>query len=210
MVPDQGSVLFTSGLLTFAIATPTTTVLGSSRAQISKFMELTEQQGNEIRKVCPYKLAGAAQDAWVAGHAAAMQKREEDFRETFESAELGRWQKAIYDLIVKVVPDNLIDGGECDSSDPLDFTLAEIGQALNYFTQEPSELQAQLDHLHAKDAVICKDNVSLRKELAAAKKMGNNLAEAVRRAYVNDSFKSGDYVFAKEALATYEASKNNF
>jgi hypothetical protein len=45
--------------------------------------------------------------------------------------EQARWQKSIYDLARKhaIAPDD-IDGSGCDSGDPLDLTLAEIGQVI--------------------------------------------------------------------------------
>jgi len=45
--------------------------------------------------------------------------------------EQGRWQQAIYELARKraIAPDE-IDGGGCDSGDPLDLTLTEIGQVI--------------------------------------------------------------------------------
>lgn len=52
--------------------------------------------------------------------------------------EAGRWQEEVYDLLRKHVPHpDAIDGGGCDSGDPLDFTLAEVSQGLD-------QLQAQL------------------------------------------------------------------
>lgn len=47
-----------------------------------------------------------------------------------------RWQDAIYELCKKSVGsenDHLIDGGGSDSGDALDFTLAEIGQAIGFW-----------------------------------------------------------------------------
>ncbi len=58
-----------------------------------------------------------------------------------EDAEQKRWQDAIYERCKKAVgPANysVIDGAGCDSGDPLDFTLAEIGQALA-FVQDAAE-----------------------------------------------------------------------
>jgi hypothetical protein len=36
-------------------------------------------------------------------------------------------------MISMGVPDDLIDGAGCDSGDPLDFTLAEVGQGVGFF-----------------------------------------------------------------------------
>lgn len=58
--------------------------------------------------------------------------------------ELRRWQDAIRDKMISMgVPDHLIDGAGCDSGDPLDFTLAEVGQGLGYF----------IDKLEARDGL---------------------------------------------------------
>lgn len=57
-----------------------------------------------------------------------------------EGDEIGRWQKAIYDLLRAHVPHpDSIDGGGCDSGDPLDFTLSEISQALEQLKEARSE-----------------------------------------------------------------------
>ena len=48
--------------------------------------------------------------------------------------EQSRWQDAIYQRLRQVAGD-AIDGGGCDSGDPLDVTLCEIGQAIEILTQ---------------------------------------------------------------------------
>jgi hypothetical protein len=51
--------------------------------------------------------------------------------------ELRRWQDAIRDKMIGMgVPDHVIDGAGCDSGDPLDFTLAEVGQGVGYFVDQ--------------------------------------------------------------------------
>lgn len=67
-------------------------------------------------------------------------------KETLEDEhdkELGRWQEAIRDLVIKVsgAPDSEIDGGG-DSGDPLDLSLAEITQGLNFVIDQLDELRA--------------------------------------------------------------------
>lgn len=45
--------------------------------------------------------------------------------------EQARWQKSLYDLSRKhAIAPNEIDGSGCDSGDPLDLTLAEVGQVI--------------------------------------------------------------------------------
>jgi len=60
-------------------------------------------------------------------------QRRMEGRPTIMDEELGRWQKAIYDMICDRAPDANIDGGGCDSGNPLDLTLAEIGQGFTYW-----------------------------------------------------------------------------
>ena len=51
--------------------------------------------------------------------------------------EQARWQKAIYELLLKMTgADDKIDGACCDSGDPLEFTLTEIGQGLGFFRDQ--------------------------------------------------------------------------
>ena len=57
--------------------------------------------------------------------------------------ELRRWQDAIRDKMISIgVPDSKIDGAGCDSGDPLDFTLAEVGQGVGYFLDQLEQLRA--------------------------------------------------------------------
>ena len=52
--------------------------------------------------------------------------------------EQGRWQDAIYKLLCAAVGEEnrtLIDGAGCDSGDPLDVTLQEISQAINFASE---------------------------------------------------------------------------
>jgi hypothetical protein len=50
--------------------------------------------------------------------------------------EQGRWQDAIYQLLQKLVPEACVDGGGCDSGDPLDVTLSEIAQAISHLKDQ--------------------------------------------------------------------------
>ena len=61
-----------------------------------------------------------------------IQRRMED-RPTIMDEEMGRWQDAIYKLACELAPDAQIDGGGCDSGDPLDLTLDEIAQAFSHW-----------------------------------------------------------------------------
>lgn len=60
--------------------------------------------------------------------------------------EQGRWQDAIRDKVITAsqIPnaDSWVDGGGCDSGDPLDVSLAEIGQVINYFVDQIAEDEA--------------------------------------------------------------------
>ena len=61
-----------------------------------------------------------------------IQRRMTD-KQTIMEDELGRWQDAIYKLACDLAPDAQIDGGGCDSGDPLDLTTDEISQAFAYW-----------------------------------------------------------------------------
>jgi len=52
--------------------------------------------------------------------------------------EQGRWQQSIYEILVAATDDR-IDGGGCDSGDPLDFTLTEIHQAIDFLREQQVE-----------------------------------------------------------------------
>ena len=72
--------------------------------------------------------------------------------------EIRRWQDAIRDKLISLgAPDHLIDGAGCDSGDPLDFTLAEVGQGVGYFVDELESARATVPRLedtlvHARNA----------------------------------------------------------
>jgi hypothetical protein len=56
--------------------------------------------------------------------------------------EIRRWQDAIRDKLIDLgAPDWKIDGAGCDSGDPLDFTLAEVGQGAGYFVDKLDALR---------------------------------------------------------------------
>jgi hypothetical protein len=59
--------------------------------------------------------------------------------------EQGRWQVAIYDFLCRQSehPEG-IDGGGCDSGDPLDFTLAEINQLIVQLKNDRNDAVARL------------------------------------------------------------------
>jgi hypothetical protein len=65
--------------------------------------------------------------------------------ETEHGKELGRWQEAVRDWFIDkgVSPDN-IDGGGGESGDPLDLTLEEIGQGVDYLREADAERLAEL------------------------------------------------------------------
>lgn len=62
-------------------------------------------------------------------------------RNTAEATEQARWQSSIYELLLEHASDDVVDGKGCDSGDPLDFTLTEIGQALNHVADERDSLK---------------------------------------------------------------------
>lgn len=61
------------------------------------------------------------------------------------NALLGHWQDEIRGALCASVPDpHRIDGGGCDSGDPLDLTLAEVAQAVNQLADQVGEQIAAL------------------------------------------------------------------
>jgi len=63
--------------------------------------------------------------------------------------ELGRWQDAIRAKVCSAIPssDVWVDGSGCDSGDPLDLSLEEIGQVLNHFVDEIAEKETHVAQL---------------------------------------------------------------
>ena len=49
----------------------------------------------------------------------------------------------IHNLLKRVAPGVIIDGGGCDSGDPLDVTMTEIGQAVNWIQDEVNILKGK-------------------------------------------------------------------
>ena len=81
------------------------------------------------------------------------------------SALLGHWQDEIRGALCAVVPDpHRIDGGGCDSGDPLDLTLAEVAQAVNQLTDQADE---QIAALTAERDAARRDAEERRLELLA-------------------------------------------
>ena len=69
-------------------------------------------------------------------------------------AEQARWQHAIADKIAEFVPDVCADG--CDSGDPLDWSLAEIGIALQTALETKEQATEPLTRERLKE--FAKDN----------------------------------------------------
>ncbi len=55
--------------------------------------------------------------------------------------ELRRWQDEIRDLVIRLsgAPPEAVDGLGCDSGDPLDVTLAEIGIGFVWVADHPGD-----------------------------------------------------------------------
>lgn len=78
-----------------------------------------------------------------AAHLAAIESQTDILDDPRVDKEIRRWQDAIRDKLIDVgAPDWKIDGAGCDSGDPLDFTLAEVGQGVGYFIDQLEELRA--------------------------------------------------------------------
>ena len=106
--------------------------------------------------------------------------------------EQGRWQDAIYKLLCSAVGDEnrtLIDGAGCDSGDPLDVTLQEISQAINFASErnlqeisrevnsviekheaELSELKNRLEEFTAKEGPLNSESMTLDELLVVLEK----------------------------------------
>lgn len=59
-------------------------------------------------------------------------------------AEQARWQEAIYAECVDTSGHKELDGSGCDSGDPLDLTVAEVGMAIGYVIDQRDELKCAL------------------------------------------------------------------
>ena len=98
-------------------------------------------------------LLQATQVGWFVSHSehlAAVAKLEAE-----HNKELARWQHDIYNYLCCVIGEPLyrIDGGACDSGDPLDFTLMEIKQCVEILKEnadaEIAALREQLARMQA-------------------------------------------------------------
>lgn len=90
--------------------------------------------------------------------------------------EAGRWQQAIYkrccDVVAGLRKTTIIDGAGLDSGDPLDLTLAEIGQAFNclrdeiyLLANERDEARAELAHARHSIGEACELNREMARQL---------------------------------------------
>lgn len=70
----------------------------------------------------------------------------ESFAQRMEK-EQGRWQEEIYGLVCKQCPTASIDGKGCESGDPLDVTLSEVGQGLAHWIDNHEAIHKQLSEL---------------------------------------------------------------
>ena len=71
-----------------------------------------------------------------------VQKGEFDQSDDEIEKEQARWQQEIYKLCCMAAPGANIDGAGCDSGDPLDFSLSEIKQALNWLIDQKQKEKA--------------------------------------------------------------------
>lgn len=115
-----------------------------------------------------------------ARNAALEKERDEETR---------RWQDAIRDKILAELPDAHIDGAGCDSGDPLDLTLAEVGQGLAHVIDKLDDAKKNekfaWDNTREIDKVRIKaetDRDSLRATLAALQQRCARLETAARQA----------------------------
>lgn len=99
-------------------------------------------------------------EQYATSEVAALQARVDEA----EGAEAGRWQDAIYELCKKVcrewnIDEGMIDGGGCDSGDPLDLSLSEIKQAIDVVREAAVE---RAESAEARVAELERDSARLR------------------------------------------------
>lgn len=88
----------------------------------------------------------------------------------------GRWQKSIRDMLLTKLPDAKIDGAGYDSGYPLDVTLSEIIQAIN-FASEQAPQQTLFDKDAAEKLSMCGAEVEvLREKLRVAEEKIEQIA----------------------------------
>jgi hypothetical protein len=111
--------------------------------------------------------------------------------------EQARWQLAVYKLLCKHVPaPGDIDGGGCDSGDPLDFTLTEIKQAICQ-VQNPADYKAQA----APPSLTAPPRLGLTD---AQQEFGHDLLQAagcIIGSYIDDPYGSDRYQCHLQAAA---------
>lgn len=78
--------------------------------------------------------------------------------------EQARWQDEIYKMLCRVCPEAQIDGGGCDSGDPLDLTISEVAQGLNHWEERFHAAETDRNALRQQLAQV-------KAELDAAKKL---------------------------------------
>lgn len=113
-----------------------------------------------------------------------------------DDKEQKRWQDEIYERLIKVAKENempvdLIDGGGCESGDPLDFTLSEIFEVIIFFVDKSDDLQKQLVH-EKKVAenlireyvrgIMCHQCIALIGCKVENKRLGDNCIQTVKEA----------------------------
>lgn len=139
----------------------------------SRHRELPDRP-SPINSTALHRYKGDEAEAYFDALEARIAQMEEGRQAEIEHAvdvAVGEFQSGIYNFLVKECGDS-IDGGGCDSGDPLDFTLSEISQALNIkaeaaeadvvslaaMTRDAGLLEAHVEALKgslaAKDAVI--------------------------------------------------------
>lgn len=84
---------------------------------------------------------------------AGLQAGRNELNEAIE-AEQARWQEAIYAECVDTSGHKHLDGSGCDSGDPLDLTVTEVGMAIGYVIDQRDELKADLAAAQQKHAAL--------------------------------------------------------
>lgn len=122
-------------------------------------------------------------DAMAESFNADAKKAEARMKEL--EADYGRWQNKIRDLVIRMsgAPKYAIDGGGCESGDPLDFTLTEIKLGFAHLDDKLRERIAELEEEHKASLARISAEVDLSVDRATGyKKKIAELETALRQA----------------------------
>jgi len=160
--------------------------VGRLRSLPSREQELrarAERAEAEVAKMMMQKAAVGDASSIVKAPEESMVAWMAEMHNAVES-EQTRWQRAIYEHLCNSLPDGCldtcIDGGGCDSSDPLEFTTSEISCAITAWASQAERAERQLAEAHYEIDRL-KPRWGLLDLLAEARRMAG---EQWRRAWI--------------------------